>query len=547
MGSPFPLTAIGLGRYTGQAAPTVPSPLANQTVARIQQALRSNEAASLPEVIKLIEELSHRAFSISVQELADLISRDTMVTAKVIQAANTFGYNPFGHQVTTVTQAIQVVGFNKIRNLALSMLLIEKALHGGQPEALRESAALALCSGLFAQALTSIHPEQDSEQAFVFACLRHYGRLLLTTFLVDDFRQVHQRPVDETEADACRRVFGITPLELTHRLFEDSRLPRTILRCLQDVPVNQLTQAAASPEERLTAITHFAAQLGEIVVSSRVGAAGFADEAEKVRHLFGQKLELTPDAIGILMKVVDQNLRNFTRTYGAKAVAAGVIQRISERALQSEPLPVFPDSPSAPAAAAPTPHPAPEHTPAVAPPTAPPPPDGVAILTECLLQLTEFTTAAVIDVPAMELAALSAMRRALDLRDCVLFQRDGTGSTFSAQSGHGALLDLVRGRPVISTERRDVFSISLTRREDVLIRDTSDPKIRPFLPEWLLGAGAITGFILLPLINTTGAIALVVGTRSGAQMLQPSVRELQLLKALRQHLVAARRLAAVKG
>ena len=521
----------------------MPSPLANQTVARIQQALRSNEAASLPEVIKLIEELSHRAFSISVQELADLISRDTMVTAKVIQAANTFGYNPFGQNVTTVTQAIQVVGFNKIRNLALSMLLIEKALHGGQPEALRESAALALCSGLFAQALTTIHPEQDSEQAFVFACLRHYGRLLLTTFLVDDFRQVHQRPVDESEADACRRVFGLTPLELTHRLFEDSRLPRTILRCLQDVPANQLTQASASPEERLTAITHFAAQLGEVVVSSRIGAAGFADEAEKIRRLFGQKLELTQDAIGILMKVVDQNLRSFTRTYGAKAVAAGVIQRISERALQSEPLPVFPDSPLASAAA-----PEPASSSVVPPaPLAPTGPDGVAILTECLIQLTELTTAAVIDLPAMDLAALSAIRRALDLRDCVLFLRESSGPTYSAQSGHGALLDLVRGRPVISTERRDVFSISLTRREDVLIRDTADPKIRPFLPDWLFGAGTITGFILLPLVNNTGAIALVVGTRGGPPALQPTVRELQLLKALRQHLVAARRLAGVRS
>ncbi|HQF40494.1 MAG TPA: HDOD domain-containing protein [Opitutaceae bacterium] len=141
----------------------MPSPLASQTIARIQQALRSNEAASLPEVIKLIEELSDRAFSISVQELADLISRDTMVTAKVIQAANTFGYNPFGHTVTTVTQAIHVVGFNKIRNLALSMLLIEKALHGSQPEALRESAALS--------AVTSNQPLRVEIEPATLNCL----------------------------------------------------------------------------------------------------------------------------------------------------------------------------------------------------------------------------------------------------------------------------------------------------------------------------------------------------------------------------------------
>lgn len=535
----------------------MPSPLASQTIARIQQALRSREAASLPEVITLIEELSSRAFSISVPELADLISRDTMVTAKVIQSANTFGYNPFGHTVTTVTQAIQVVGFNKIRNLALSMLLVEKALHGAQPEVLRESAALALCSGLFAQALTTIHPEQDSEQAFVFACLRHYGRLLLTTFMPEQFQQVHERPVQETEPEACRRIFGITPLELTHHLFEESRLPRVILRCLQDVPQNLIDQPPASAEERLTAITHFAAALGELVVSPRVGASTFADQAELLRAKFSTKLLLTNDTIAIMVKVVDQNLRTFSRNYGTKVIATGVFQRIAERANQTEPLPVLPESmllgsPSTPApapegsaarqnASAPAPAPAP------AADASPPPPDGISVLTECLIQLSEFTSAAAIDVPGMDHAALSAIRRALDLQDCVLFQRDPGSPTYTAQTGLGALLDLVRGRPVISAERRDVFSICLNRREDVLIRDTSDPKIRPFLPEWLLAAGAINGFILLPLSNNTGVIALIVGTRSGTRTLQPAARELQLLKAIRQHLVSARRLAGVKA
>ncbi len=553
----------------------MPSPLASQTIARIKQSLRSNEAASLPEVIKLIEELSSRAFTISIQELADLISRDTMVTAKVIQAANTFGYNPFGHAVTTVTQAIHVVGFNKIRNLALSMLLIEKALHGSQPEALRESAALALCSGLFAQALTTIHPEQDPEQAFVFACLRHYGRLLLTTFLVAEFQQVQQRPSQESEADACRRVFGLTPLELTIILFEDSRLPRSILRCLQEVPPAQLTQAAASPEERLAAITNFSARLGEIVVSSRIGAAHFADAAEELRRTFADKLQLTHNSIGVLMKVVDQNLRSFTRTYGAKAVANGVIQRITERAVQTEPLPVLPEivlqsataQPGGAATPAPT-APVPPAQPGEAPPSpssaqgspptatgssdspatppAPAGPDGIAILTECLIHLTELTVATVIDLPAMDMVALSATRRAFALQDCVFFQRDTGGATYTAQLGLGAMLDLVRGRPVINTERRDVFSICLNRREDVLIRDTSDPKIRPFLPEWLLASGSISAFILLPLSNETGAIGLIVGTRTGPRPLAPGTRELQLLKAIRQHLVAARRLAGIK-
>ena len=95
--------------------------------------------------------------------------------------------------------------------------------------------------------------------------------------------------------------------------------------------------------------------------------------------------------------------------------------------------------------------------------------------------------------------------------------------------------------------RRDVFGICLTRREDVLIRDTSDPKLRAFLPEWLMGEGTVRSFILLPLVGEAGVFALIVGTRNGTEPIQLSSREVQLLKALRQHLTAARRLAGLKA
>ena len=538
----------------------VSSPLATQTVARIQQALQSRESAGMPEVIKLIEELSSRAFSISVQELGDLISRDTMVTAKIIQAANTFGFNPFGGAVTTITQAIHVVGFTKIRNLALSMLLLENTLQGSHSESQRESAALALCSGLLAQNLAAGRSPQDPEQAFVFACLRHYGRLILTAFLPAEFDQVQHRPAGESEADACRRLLGLTSLELTHVLFEASRLPRDILRYMQEMPAARIATAVTGPEDEMAAITHFAGELAQLVVSPRVNADEFSRRAEQLRQTFGAKLQLPEDAIAGIVQTVDTGLRAFGRTYGGRAISSGVLQRISERVARSEPEPMLPGpastgtrptaAPAATAAAATGagPSAAPVAGKSVAPSTAsqPPAPDGVALLTEALLQLTELMTAEVIDVRAMEGVALGAIQSALRLRDCLFFTRDGTKGAYAAQAGLGELLGQIRGRPVIDANRRDVFGICLTRGEDVLIRDTSDPKLRAFLPDWLAGAGVVRSFILLPLAEEAGVFALIVGTRTGAEPVQPNSRELQLLKAIRQHLKSARRIAGLK-
>jgi HD-like signal output (HDOD) protein len=60
----------------------------------INNALEKRQVAGVPEVIHLIQELSTKAFSITIKELAEIISQDVAVTAKVISAANTVGYNP---------------------------------------------------------------------------------------------------------------------------------------------------------------------------------------------------------------------------------------------------------------------------------------------------------------------------------------------------------------------------------------------------------------------------------------------------------------------
>lgn len=561
------------------------SPLAAQTIARLQQALRTREAASLPEVIRLIEELSSRAFSISVQELADLIGRDTIVTAKVIKAANTFGYNPCGIAVTTVSGAIQVVGFNKVRNLALSMLLLDNAAHPSHSDAQRESAAQALCGGLIAQTVVAARPDQDSEQAFVFGCLRHYGRLLLTTFFGEDWLRVAQRPPNESEPDACRRVFGLSPLELTQQMFETSRLPKPILRCLQDLSSGQLAIASANSEDHLAAVTQFSAAVSEAVMSPRLGAVEFAQQSEKICTRFQNRIAIAPDGLRLVVTAVDQSLRSFQRTYGAQSIGQGVLQRLAARtAPPATPLPEIPNEffasaqTPAPVASSPPPTatglasgnaatssataatvagasagstaPVENAPPAAAVPTplpeSVPPPvtlDGAAILTEALLQLTELMSAVPIDLRQMDTVVLSAVKSALRLRDCVWFSRAGTAGTLSARSGFGDLLTVLKDRPLLSADRRDVFGICLVRREDVLIRDTSDEKLRPFLPDWLMSAGMVGSFILLPLQDSHGVFAMILGTRAVGDPLHSTPRELQLLKAIRQHLTSARRLS----
>lgn len=515
------------------------SPLAQQTLARLQQALRTRETASLPEVIKLIEELSLRAFSISVAELAEIIGRDTMVTAKVIQAANTFGFNPFGQPVTTVTQAIQVVGFNKVRNLALSMLLLEgagTAASDGQ----RESAALALCSGILAQTLAARRPEQDAEQAFVFACLRHYGRLLLASFLSEAFERVRHRPANQSENDACRETFGLTPAEVTLHFLSAARLPRPLLRCMQDHPPSHFHGAATSAEDELTALVAFSSALGEAIVSPRADHAEFAAVAHELRERFATRLGLETDAVPGLLAAVDQNLKSFSRHYGVSA-SVGALARLHERRQAAAASPprsaALPNSP----VVMPVELPVARATAAMPLPAAVAASDAAAILTDALVHLAALAAgdpSAAGTTP--ERVLVEAVRRAFALADCIHFSTTD-GRTFAADEGAGTLFAEIRGRPLVAVGTRDVFGICLARREDVLIRDTHDGKLKPFLPAWLESGGPVRSFLLLPVHDAAGVVGLLLGVRGPGESLAPTARELQLLKALRQQAVALRR------
>ena len=99
------------------------STLAERTLQRATAALRSGPVACLPEIVKLLGTLSANSVEVSVTELADVIQKDPVILSKVIGAANTYGYNPTGVPVTTVTQAVHVIGYERIRTLAMSLVV----------------------------------------------------------------------------------------------------------------------------------------------------------------------------------------------------------------------------------------------------------------------------------------------------------------------------------------------------------------------------------------------------------------------------------------
>lgn len=105
----------------------MPPLTATQTIDRARDALKSGRGAGLPELLKLIETLTTNHAKVNLDQLSELIEKDAAVLSRVLGVANTVTNNPSFTPLASVAHAIHQIGFTRVRNLALSLMLVESA------------------------------------------------------------------------------------------------------------------------------------------------------------------------------------------------------------------------------------------------------------------------------------------------------------------------------------------------------------------------------------------------------------------------------------
>lgn len=315
------------------------SSLAQKTIKHVTAKLESGESAGLSEIVELIQKLSSNAYETSIQELSALIGKDVVVTAKVIAAANTIGYNPSGVEVSTISQAIHVIGFNKIRQLTVSLLLVESANRHLNPSEKREIAALALCSGLMAESVMTQRGTVAPDHAFICASLRSYGRLLMTSFMIEEYRKAKVMATTGMSEDAAfNRVFGLTPLELGYHLLASAHLPEPILKSLRAAPPGLIRNIAEKPELELLALADLSVRVCELALRSDVGAKEFEKQTAMLALRSGKNFGLDSEALIGLLQETGQQLHDFAHAFGFKALTEQFSPRLNARVKGTDPV-----------------------------------------------------------------------------------------------------------------------------------------------------------------------------------------------------------------
>jgi hypothetical protein len=137
---------------------------------------------------------------------------------------------------------------------------------------------------------------------------------------------------------------------------------------------------------------------------------------------------------------------------------------------------------------------------------------------------------------------LETMRRTLELRCAVLCLRESGSSLLTGRIGLGAGAGEARAAFRVAIEGAatgDLFAALCAKGADLLVADAA--RLSSRLPAWYRHKVNAPTFLLLPMVHDGAAVGLIYGDKPEAGSLVLTDEELALLRALRDHAVAALR------
>src|SRR5450830_1574559 len=165
---------------------------------------------AFPKSVHKILELT-RDVNCSPKDLVQVIDKDPVVTVKVLRVVNS-AYYSLPKQITSINHAVVYLGFNTIKNLALSiaaigMLPASNAAGFDGAQYLIHS----LSTAAIAKQLALRLDDADPMDCFIGGLLHDFGKVVFAQFLPQEFRQalVLSQTDGSSLHEALRKLIGV--------------------------------------------------------------------------------------------------------------------------------------------------------------------------------------------------------------------------------------------------------------------------------------------------------------------------------------------------
>ncbi|HSV51030.1 MAG TPA: HDOD domain-containing protein [Burkholderiaceae bacterium] len=475
----------------------------------------------------------------SVSDLTNEILKDVALTNKLLRMVNSVNFaHAGGGTISTVSRAVSLVGFNAVRNMALSLVLLEHMQDKAHVGQLKEEFLRALMAGSVASELAMA--TREGEEAFIGAMFQNLGRLLTEFYFPEEARQIRGLLASADhkggEEAAAIQVLGLPLEDLGAGVAKAWSLPDSLQRCMRKPTGPVLAKAAEAGPERLRWTALAANEISDTLLRSDPAAAParLREVVARYARVLGRNTAEIEQAIAKARSKLVQLAQVMDIRVQPGSAAGRLLQQPDpkaapgpEDALQTHALRA-----SAPAAGAP----------------------ASAAAERSKAQITEMLAAGVQDITNAMVEQfklndvlrmiLETMFRALSFRRIVFCLRDPKTETITGRFGLGeGNQEAVRAIKVPLKAEGDLFAAVCTRGADTLISDATEARMATRLPQWYRQSLNAPAFLLLPLQLKGAPFALIYADQSVPNGIVLDEKELALLRTLRNQAVMAFRQA----
>ncbi len=434
---------------------------------------------------------------------------DPVLTQKVLRLANSGMYSAYGQRISTVSQAVLVLGSEAIGQLALGLKLIEELGGSTQTASAHIEMEKAVLAGMVAQQVASCAAAREPEQAVVCAMLHTLGRMMISYYLPEHWAAMQARGAAESVETAAIAILGMSLETIGRAAANHWGLPQELVDGMRRIE----PAANCSGDDWLAALSTMSSDCADSLWhDSDAGAKA----ASTLAGAYSAMLGVEPGAI---VAAIDKARAVAAAGLSIAPLATAAGQRARMLAATRKRA------------------------------------EGNQLLLAGVEQMREVRASA---TPGQMMAlALETVYKGLNLSRAVAFMRNRREQCYMARQGFGegvvaALPALVFG----DAYQADVFHAALGSDRVIFIEHAGDPKFASKLPRWWKDAlSDASSFVILPLCSSGQPAGFIYGDWNGtAASGQLAQAEFGLLNEMRALVIQAveRRLeaelaASVKG
>ncbi len=475
----------------------------------------------------------------SITKLSNVVLRDFALANKVLKLVNSVSFYQYGGgTISTISRAVVILGFDAVRNLAVTLLLFEHLQNKPQAAHLMDDFIRTLFSGVLARVIAARNGYKEPEEAFICAMFHNLGRLLAVFYFPEETEEIHKRILHQkcSQEVASAQVLGISFQDMGIGIARTWGFPEQIVHSMRHLPEGPVKKPE-SHQDRLRTLAEFCYNLCDLIADlPRDQKAG---GLKKIEARFGKNMPLTEkDLIPALDRALEEIIQyaniihiNLRQSKFGKQLLEWMLQSAVPKADTGDDAETIVNETRMVA-----------DTGELKSTAAADRLDDQDAPTLLAAGIQDISNSLVEGCPLNDVLRmiLETMYRAMGFKHVLLCIKDGRQGTMNGRFGFGAdIAAIARDFIFPLSFTADVFHAALSKGADILITDINDMKIRERIPAWYRNAVVAQTFVLFPLNIKNTPVAMIYADREFPGEISFSEKELSLLRTLRNQALLA--------